>query len=441
MRPGSIDIAEVKAAIPLSDVIGADVSWDARRSNAAKGDFWAPCPFHQEKTPSFHVDDRKGFYYCFGCQQKGDAVTYLQEQHGLDFQAALARLADLAGMQAPEIGTKVRRSRTEVRDARAAGEVARMRGSAIGDNPHPHGDELRPAWREGWQDADDRQKAEHAWITAREGLVRAAAIWRESLPAHPVLSAYLAARGVDLEPMARIWPHGLPPTIRCHPDLPYYVHDRSGGRPLLKHRGPAMIGLIASPEFRLGAHGGVAGIHRTWITPEGRARIAGQKLDKRMLGATGSMRAVPIRITAHTRRMIVGEGIETVLTLWSRLLADWLAGTRPFWSAEVAKTLGALAGEDDPWSREMNRATGRPWPGTVPDWRRPGWQAPDHVDELVILAEGSSKDPEAPRRTYTRALRRHQRRRDGSARACRLALPGGRWDRDVDFADVAAMEG
>ncbi len=37
---------------------------------------WAPCPFHQEKTASFHVDDRKGFYYCFGCHAKGDAISF-----------------------------------------------------------------------------------------------------------------------------------------------------------------------------------------------------------------------------------------------------------------------------------------------------------------------------------------------------------------------------
>ena len=59
--------------------------WDTRKSNPGKGDFWAPCPFHQEKSASFHVDDRKGFYYCFGCHAKGDAVTFVRETENLGF--------------------------------------------------------------------------------------------------------------------------------------------------------------------------------------------------------------------------------------------------------------------------------------------------------------------------------------------------------------------
>ena len=70
LPPGFLD--EIRSRLTLSDVVGRKVSWDRRRSNAAKGDWWAPCPFHQEKTASFHVDDRKGFYYCFGCHAKGD---------------------------------------------------------------------------------------------------------------------------------------------------------------------------------------------------------------------------------------------------------------------------------------------------------------------------------------------------------------------------------
>ncbi len=49
----------------------------------AKGDWWAPCPFHQEKSASFHVDDRKGYYYCFGCHAKGDALSFVKETENL----------------------------------------------------------------------------------------------------------------------------------------------------------------------------------------------------------------------------------------------------------------------------------------------------------------------------------------------------------------------
>lgn len=72
-----------------------------RKSNLAKGDFWAPCPFHQEKSASFHVDDRKGYYYCFGCHAKGDAVTFVKESENLGFIEAVQVLAQEAGMQMP----------------------------------------------------------------------------------------------------------------------------------------------------------------------------------------------------------------------------------------------------------------------------------------------------------------------------------------------------
>jgi DNA primase len=62
---------------------------------------WAPCPFHQEKSASFHVDDRKGFYYCFGCHAKGDALTFVQETENLGFMEAVELLARESGMPMP----------------------------------------------------------------------------------------------------------------------------------------------------------------------------------------------------------------------------------------------------------------------------------------------------------------------------------------------------
>lgn len=76
--------------------------WDARKSNQGKGDMWAPCPFHQEKSASFHVDDRKGFYYCFGCHAKGDAISFIRETENVSFMEAVEILAGEAGMPMPE---------------------------------------------------------------------------------------------------------------------------------------------------------------------------------------------------------------------------------------------------------------------------------------------------------------------------------------------------
>jgi DNA primase len=61
----------------------------------------ACCPFHQEKTPSFTINDDKGFYHCFGCGAHGDAIRFLTDARGLPFMDAVKELADAAGMQLP----------------------------------------------------------------------------------------------------------------------------------------------------------------------------------------------------------------------------------------------------------------------------------------------------------------------------------------------------
>ncbi len=99
LPPGFLD--ELRTRTSLSQVVGRKVIWDTRKSNQAKGDLWAPCPFHQEKTASFHVDDRKGFYYCFGCHEKGDALSFIQQTENVGFMEAVEILAGEAGIPMP----------------------------------------------------------------------------------------------------------------------------------------------------------------------------------------------------------------------------------------------------------------------------------------------------------------------------------------------------
>ena len=99
LPPGFLD--ELRNRLSLSQVVGRKVMWESRKSNQAKGDMWAPCPFHQEKTASFHVDDRKGYYYCFGCHAKGDAISFVRETENVSFMEAVDILAGEAGMQMP----------------------------------------------------------------------------------------------------------------------------------------------------------------------------------------------------------------------------------------------------------------------------------------------------------------------------------------------------
>ncbi|WP_227269787.1 DNA primase [Roseobacter weihaiensis] len=100
LPPGFLD--ELRSRSSLTQVVGRKVMWDARKSNQGKGDMWAPCPFHQEKSASFHVDDRKGFYYCFGCHAKGDAISFVRETENVGFMEAVEILAREAGMPMPE---------------------------------------------------------------------------------------------------------------------------------------------------------------------------------------------------------------------------------------------------------------------------------------------------------------------------------------------------
>ena len=123
LPPGFLD--ELRSRASLSHVVGRKVIWDARKSNQGKGDMWAPCPFHQEKTASFHVDDRKGFYYCFGCHAKGDAISFVQQTENVGFMEAVEILAREAGMPMPARDPKAQ----EKTDQRA--ELAEVMEQAV----------------------------------------------------------------------------------------------------------------------------------------------------------------------------------------------------------------------------------------------------------------------------------------------------------------------
>ena len=94
LTPAFLD--EVRARTSLSQLVGASVKL-TRAGNEMKG----CCPFHHEKTPSFYVNDDKGFYHCFGCSAHGDAIRWMTEQRGLPFIDAVKELAAVAGLEMP----------------------------------------------------------------------------------------------------------------------------------------------------------------------------------------------------------------------------------------------------------------------------------------------------------------------------------------------------
>lgn len=89
------DIAKVRERARIDEVIGEYVML----RNAGGGSMKGLCPFHDEKTPSFHVTPSRGFFYCFGCGEGGDVITFLQRNQNMSFVEALQTLADRYGIE------------------------------------------------------------------------------------------------------------------------------------------------------------------------------------------------------------------------------------------------------------------------------------------------------------------------------------------------------
>ena len=179
---------EIRARVALEGVIGKRVRL-VRRGREQLG----LCPFHKEKTPSFTVNEDKGFFHCFGCGAHGDVIGFVMRDEGLSFPEAVERLAGDAGLALP------------ARDPRA----------------------------------EARERERHSLY----GVVEAAAAWFEAELAGPrgvAARRYLDARGVDKEARAQF-------------RLGYAPDSRTALRTKLEQGGvtEAMMreaGLVIAPE-------------------------------------------------------------------------------------------------------------------------------------------------------------------------------------------------
>jgi DNA primase len=106
---------ELRARTTLSTLIGKTV-----KVQKAGREYKACCPFHNEKTPSFTINDEKGFYHCFGCGAHGDAIRWMTENRGLPFMDAVKELAAAAGLEVP---APDRRSAQRAEQARTLHDV------------------------------------------------------------------------------------------------------------------------------------------------------------------------------------------------------------------------------------------------------------------------------------------------------------------------------
>ena len=99
--PNGLDsefLAKLKSKNDIVEVIGNYVSLEKKGSN-----YWACCPFHHEKTPSFSVNSIDQYYHCFGCGVSGDVITFVREIESVDFVDAVKILAERVKMPLPDI--------------------------------------------------------------------------------------------------------------------------------------------------------------------------------------------------------------------------------------------------------------------------------------------------------------------------------------------------
>ncbi len=95
LSPDTID--EIRNRVDIEDIVSDYVSLKRKGK-----DMWGCCPFHNEKTPSFHIRPDQGFYKCFGCGKGGDAVTFIMELEGLGYVEAMRHLAQRYGIEIEE---------------------------------------------------------------------------------------------------------------------------------------------------------------------------------------------------------------------------------------------------------------------------------------------------------------------------------------------------
>ncbi|MEQ9811688.1 MAG: DNA primase [Azospirillaceae bacterium] len=102
LPPSFLD--EIRDRVPVSEVVGRAV-----KLTRAGREFKGLCPFHKEKSPSFTVNDDKGFYHCFGCGAHGDVISFLTDHDRMAFMDAVEILAGRAGLAMPEQTPEARR--------------------------------------------------------------------------------------------------------------------------------------------------------------------------------------------------------------------------------------------------------------------------------------------------------------------------------------------
>lgn len=394
-RLSQAELDDIKARNPVADIAARYVKL-RRLGRRLVG----PCPLCGGRPSSvrFEVLDDGQAWGCGACNSGGDVIRLVEKVEGVDFKTAIDRLGGVASIDAARV-EKLVAERDKKRQAREAA-AAKYREA-----------ERKRLWKD----------------------------WQSALPIHETPAArYLAGRGLALpEPC---------PGLRYLPSAPYFhgqdVDTHGRASPHVMHRGPAMLAAFIRPDGHFG------GLHMTWldasdpprkielVDPESGEILPAKKMRGSKTGA--SILVAPAAIApeqlersegAVIKRLIIGEGIETVLAVWTAFAAVG----RPlqetaFWAAGDLGNLAGRAIETVPHPT-LKRPDGRAQrvPGPVPDPDDVGLAIPDSVTELILLGDGDS-EPVLTQYATTRGARRYAR--DG--RDIRVAFaPAG-----CDFNDI-----
>lgn len=112
---------KLRSQISISDIISKKVRLKKQGKN-----FSGLCPFHNEKSPSFSVNEQKGFYHCFGCHAHGDIITFTMETEGLQFKDAIIKLAEEYRIEIPYVQNNLVQQNYIIRDFEIAEKIAQF---------------------------------------------------------------------------------------------------------------------------------------------------------------------------------------------------------------------------------------------------------------------------------------------------------------------------
>lgn len=361
-------LADLRARNPVTTVAG---KWVAlRKSTRKKWQMVGPCPIHSKDrmakdSVSFECDAER--WICAACCKSGDVIALVMEVEGKDFRGAVEWLG---GAQQVDPAVEERR-------AREAAEKQRRH------------DEATNRYRE------EERKRLYDW-------------WCHAAPiAGTPVEEYHARRGILAPPAARL-------RFRVMPYLEPGGKDEQGRRVWRTlHSGPAQLAAITAPE------GHFIGLHITWIDlsqPKGKAVIihpdTGEVLPAKKMRGTKQGGQIELLRCASPRCLVIGEGIETVLSVYAAMqrLGRPLDGIA-FWAAgDLGNLAGAALAGCTERHPTLKDAAGRMRrvPGAEPNFASKAVTIPDSVTDLRLLADGDS-DPFATRLAMQRAEARHTR--------------------------------